>query len=271
MNEVRRLRPLLGTYVEIGACDAQAALDPAISAAFAAIQEVHDLASFQQPDSLLSQLNRQLGIPLTVPYPLLMLLRLACLMTARSGRLFNCTVGGELVQAGVLPDHGCAVLLPRGDERDVVFCGREVCLRRPVRITLDGIAKGFAVDRAIRILRTRGVAAGWVNAGGDLRVFGDMALPVQRREPDERLTSLGWLREAAVATSIAWPQPQDRYPAWLVGADGAFAGQARAWTVMARRAWRADALTKVAALAPMAERQRLIEDLGGRLLEPAAS
>jgi thiamine biosynthesis lipoprotein len=36
--------------------------------------------------------------------------------------------------------------------------------------------------------------------------------------------------------------------------------------VLARRAWRADALTKVAALAPDASRQALLRRLGGRLL-----
>jgi Membrane-associated lipoprotein involved in thiamine biosynthesis len=34
----------------------------------------------------------------------------------------------------------------------------------------SGIAKGFAVDRAVKALRRAGVSS--VNAGGDLRVFG---------------------------------------------------------------------------------------------------
>lgn len=272
MSEVRRLRPLLGTYVEIGARGAPAVLDEAVSAAFAAIQEVHDLASFQSPASPLSQLNRQPGTPLLLPRPLVAVLRLARLMTARSGRLFNCTVGGALVQAGVLPDHGGPAALPCGDEHDLVIHGCAVCLRRPVRITLDGIAKGFAVDRAVRIMRARGVTAGWINAGGDLRAFGELSLPVQRREPDGRMLPLGWLRDAAVATSVRQRRPDPRFPGWLV-ADGDTAGaehEARAWTVLARQAWRADALTKVAALAPAATRQRLLESLGGHLLEPAA-
>src|SRR5882672_11890295 len=36
---------------------------------------------------------------------------------------------------------------------------------------LDGIAKGFAVDRAVDALQSAGMRAGVVNAGGDLRVF----------------------------------------------------------------------------------------------------
>src|SRR4051794_29261808 len=36
---------------------------------------------------------------------------------------------------------------------------------------LDGIAKGFAVDRAVEALQAAGVPAGTGNAGGGLRVF----------------------------------------------------------------------------------------------------
>ena len=41
-----------------------------------------------------------------------------------------------------------------------------------VRIDLGGIAKGFAVDRALEALRGFGISSGMVNAGGDLAAFG---------------------------------------------------------------------------------------------------
>lgn len=271
MNEIRRMRPLLGTFVEIGA-RGEAASDALVSAAFAAMQEIHDLASFQQADSALSRLNRQPGVWQELPFSLLMILRLAREMTACSERLFNCTLGGALVARGALPDHGGPEALAVGDESDIEIRGRQARLRRPVRITLDGIAKGFAIDRAVRIMRDGGAAAGWVNAGGDLRVFGDMQLALQRREADETLSVLGQLRDAAVATSVWRPHFDARYPALLLGAGSAEDEPAQAWTVLARRAWRADALTKVAALAPAAERRQRVQALGGVLLElPSAS
>jgi len=68
---------------------------------------------------------------------------------------------------------------------------------------LDGIAKGFAVDRAVECLRDAGIEAGVVNAGGDLRVFGPAFEEVYVRPPQRpaELLSLGSVREAAVATS----------------------------------------------------------------------
>jgi thiamine biosynthesis lipoprotein len=53
----------------------------------------------------------------------------------------------------------------------------------PVIVDLGGIAKGFAVDRAVEALRRCGVSSGFVNAGGDLRVFGDGARHALVRHP----------------------------------------------------------------------------------------
>jgi thiamine biosynthesis lipoprotein len=50
---------------------------------------------------------------------------------------------------------------------------RTVVAHAPLRIDLGGIAKGYAVDRALLALRTSGCCGGLVNAGGDMAVFGD--------------------------------------------------------------------------------------------------
>lgn len=44
--------------------------------------------------------------------------------------------------------------------------------RQGVRVDLGGIAKGYAVDQAIELLRHRGVQSARVSAGGDMRLLG---------------------------------------------------------------------------------------------------
>lgn len=148
-------------------------------------------------------------------------------------------------------------------------------LRRPVRLTLDGIAKGFAVDLAVEAMRRCGARAGWVNAGGDMRAFGDVTVPVLRREagpaaPAEgAMALLGGLRDMAVATSQVLDEAaaaQAALPARIVAPHGAAAAHG-VWTVLARSAWRADALTKVAACTAPERRAPLLQRLGGTLLE----
>lgn len=268
MAELRRMRPLLGTFVEVGARGHGAGL--AIDAAFACIERAQASWSFHDAGSELSQLNRAPGCRVALHADTLRLLRIAKALMRGSGGAFDCTVGGLLVHNGALPDHGGPEPLARGHADDIEIGTSWARLRRPVRLTLDGIAKGYAVDLAIRALRRERAAAGWVNAGGDLRVFGDMALPVQRRELDGRFISLGALRDAALASSRAVATDHadddgDSFPACIV----APAGQASApgvWTVLARSAWRADALTKVAATTPEAQREALVQRLGGCLV-----
>jgi thiamine biosynthesis lipoprotein len=109
--------------------------------------------------------------------------------------------------------------------------------------SLDGIAKGFAVDRAVDCLLEAGVAGGVVNAGGDLRVFGEASEPIYIR-PTESPASLiyaGNFRDVALATSggALLVDPLRRAAAPALGA-----------TVFAADCMTADALTKPCMLDP---------------------
>jgi thiamine biosynthesis lipoprotein len=109
---------------------------------------------------------------------------------------------------------------------------------------LDGIAKGFAVDRAVECLQHAGIASGVVNAGGDLRVFGDEPEEIYLRLPHEprRLMRLGYLTNAAIATSAC---------AGLVDPLRAARSLAAGASVIAPDCTSADALTKPCMLEPL--------------------
>lgn len=258
-----RQRPCLGTFVEIGVAVREGVVpDAAIDGAFACIADIQRLMSFHDPDSDLSRLNRARGAAVTLDRRTRRVLRLARAMTRASGGLFNCTVGAQLVAQGRLPDHGVDAAAS-GNADDIVISGDCARLAAPMLITLDGIAKGYAVDCAIDVLRPACTGA-YVNAGGDMRVFGPWPLPVHRRELDGSLKALGALSNAALATS-SLGQDADRFPGLIVGGD--IAPPAGVFSVLSRRSWRADALTKVAALTPEAGRADAIGRLGGLYVE----
>lgn len=266
---MRRMRPLLGTFVEVGLRDAD--VPQAIEAAFAAIELAQARWSFHDRTSELSHLNNTLGTRVPLSQATLQLLRLALALMRASGGAFDCTIGGTLVAAGVLPDHGGPAPLPGGTPADVELGSGWARLRRPVRLTLDGIAKGQAVDLAIHAMRGAGAAAGWVNAGGDMRAFGDLALPVSLREADGSHRPLGRLRDAAMATSAVAGRAGGEsaaFPGHIIGKTGQ-PPRPGTFTVLARRAWRADALTKVAACTPAGRRAQTVARLGGHLVEAA--
>ena len=41
-----------------------------------------------------------------------------------------------------------------------------------VRVDIDGIAKGYAIDQAVEVLQRSGASGGMIDVGGDLRIFG---------------------------------------------------------------------------------------------------
>jgi thiamine biosynthesis lipoprotein len=150
--------------------------------------------------------------------------------------------------------------LPRFDRRfgrggswsDIVL-DREytVRFRRPLIVDLGGIAKGFAVDRAVEALKNRGVVTGIVNAGGDLRTFGPASQLIHVRHPTKstRVAGAVRLRERAMATSGIYFERRKHHRQYvsplLDGRTGQSARRLISVSVAAAECMAADALTKI--------------------------
>jgi len=140
-----------------------------------------------------------------------------------------------------------------GNWRDVILeknC--TVRFRQRVIVDLGGIAKGFAVDRAVEALKRAGVPSGAVNAGGDLRVFGLKSELVHLRCPDEPMQPAGAIKlhERALATSGIYFAQKRRGRAVVSSLlDGRTCRSSRkviSVSVAASACMIADALTKIA-------------------------
>jgi thiamine biosynthesis lipoprotein len=185
MAIVRRARPLLGTLVEIGVpATAFAEAGRAVDAAFARIARVQSRLSRFDPRSDIGRFNAASArASLAIDDDTAAVLTAAATLRDESNGLFDVTLGtgakGWRVEARAL-----------------------VKLAEGVRIDLGGIGKGFAVDTAVETLVACGVEAGWVNAGGDLRAFGALAVPIALR--DERrggASRFATIEDGAFATS----------------------------------------------------------------------
>ena len=212
---VRRARPLLGTLVEIGAVTidgaSQATVD-AVDAAFARIEALQERLSRFIDASDIGRFNAApADACIDVGDDARAVLRAAAALRDASDGAFDVTLGSG-ARAWRLDDRGVHKF---GDA---------------VRIDLGGIAKGHAVDCAVATLEACGVASGWVNAGGDLRAFGDLAVPIELRdEVAGGVRRFATIEDGAFATSRR------------EAADGV----ARHASVAAPRCLWADALTKV--------------------------
>jgi thiamine biosynthesis lipoprotein len=219
---VRRARPLLGTTVMIHvrrdaqagqARDGSRSLHYAIDAAFDGIERIACAMSAHRRDSDLARLARaQPGSLATLDPHTVRVLRIAQQWHALSRGAFDPVIAARhLAARGVRPAFDGIALEPSATLRDVEIVSNSVVrLTAPLPLDLGGIAKGYAVDRAVEILREHGIASALVNAGGDLRAYGPAAWPVEVRHPasfsrTRRLTGLRALTNSALATSVAAP------------------------------------------------------------------
>lgn len=232
---VRRLRPALGTYVEVSATStadnfATAQLARAVDRAYAAIAAVESQLSVFRESSDVARLNRlPAGRALRVGLDAWRVLSFARRLSELCGGVFDITTA----RCG-----GWKSILPNADGT--------VTKTADVEINLGGIGKGYAVDRAIDALRAAGVASGHVNGGGDIAVFG-AAQPIQVRHPTnlERCIVVGQLADGAVATSANYFDHRGRERVQMT--FGTDRNRAASVTVVAPTCQAADALTKVVA------------------------
>lgn len=232
---LRRARPLLGTLVEIGVVQGEPA---PIEVGFAAIQAVQRGLSRFDPDSDIARFNTlAAGTSLIIQTDTACVLQLAQALHERTAGLFDVSLG-----TGPAQWH----------------CEGQTLHKRAAGVQLDlgGIAKGHAVDQAVLALQAAGVTAGWVNAGGDLRVFGNIEVPLHLRDEDAGgVQPFAHLSEGAFATSHYGPQSRCQLHGQRDDARPAHV------SVAAPTCLWADALTKIAALAGPTCRG-LMDDVG---------
>ena len=143
--------------------------------------------------------------------------------------------------------------------------------RAGMKITLGGIAKGYAVDRAAALLDTAGFTNFIVQAGGDMYVSGDKAgtpWVVGIRDPrgtrDETF-AVAPIRDHSFSTSgdyeRGFVKDGVRYHHILDPRTGQPARASRAVTIMAKDAFTADAWSKVLFILGAKDAMALVEKL----------
>ncbi|HXY41131.1 MAG TPA: FAD:protein FMN transferase [Vicinamibacteria bacterium] len=171
-------RVTMGCTATVRACGAEAGvLQAAVAAALDEIDRLDALLSNYRRDSPLSRVNREAALgPVAVEPELFDFVALCLRWSRESDGAFDATVGplmrawGFFRGEGRVPDEA---ELRRAREavgyRHVVLdpVARTVRFDRPgVELDPGGLGKGYAVDRAVEVLRRRGIASALVNLGG---------------------------------------------------------------------------------------------------------
>jgi len=214
-TEIVRNESLMGTIVTIKVVhtDGQAA-NASIDKAFAEMRRIEALLTNTATDSEVSRLNTQGEVKPASP-ELIQVLRLSVEAGELSGGAFDVTVQPLLdLYTHSFRDlkrpptgEGINTTLEDVDYRKIEVHDGWAAIPTNMSITLGGIAKGYIIDVAFRVLQADGIENILVNAGGDIRARGSNAqrlpwtLALQNpREATDYITRIH-ASDVAVATS----------------------------------------------------------------------
>lgn len=283
---VERSRVSMGSQLRIGAWttdDARAV--ETFEDIFKEFDRLENLLSVWKDGSDVIRMNRNAGVaPVPVSDDTINVLKEAADASVVTRGKFDITFGAladiwrfDHDQDNSVPDRQLIeIRLPRIDYRAVQVdaTARTAFISRPnMKVHLGGIGKGYAVDRAIAMLRARGFADFLIQAGGDLYVAGSngpvpwtlgIADPRGSHEPFATLD----VRDGTFSTSgdyeRSFMKDGKRYHHIIDPDYGEpSVSGCRSVTLVANRAVVADAISKGVFLLGPVEGMKLIEELPG--------
>ena len=264
----------LGTTVTltvVGDADASGAIDRA----FHWFRHVESHCSRFDPSSELMQLTRHVGLPVGVSDLLFEAVRFALAVAEQTQGAFDPTVGQTMEARGFNREHRTGGIIRTDIEapddvswRDVDLDAeqRTITLRRPLVLDLGAVAKGLAIDMAVKeLLPFRDFA---IDAGGDLYLGG--------RNPNGEKWSIGIrhprkagdvidvlrLSDTAICTSGDYERTQGDEHHIVDPRTGRSAGGSASVTVLAPTAMLADAVATAAFVLGPDEGLDFCESLG---------
>ena len=191
---------------------------PARAALQASVDEVDAQMSTWKPDSDLMRLNAApVGGWVAVPERLCAVLLLGLGIGRASGGAFDIAMGDAVTAWGFGPEAAAterirtamtADRLPADRALEIDATSGLVRKNAPVALDLNGIAKGYGVDRLAETLAALGIDDALVGIDGEMRALGQRpdgqawTIAVEAPDPERRAPhSILALQDAAVATS----------------------------------------------------------------------
>lgn len=256
----------------------------AARAGFDRIAALEQMMSDYRPSSELARLHENAGRFVSVSPELFHVLRTGVTTARRTSGAFDPTVGplvllwrqarrqGRLPAAATLAEARSRV---SWRDLDLDSAGSRVRLRGGMRLDVGGVAKGYIIEQALHLLRSRGAGRALIEAGGDI-VVGDsppgrngwqVDVPHGDAEVARRAASV---ENAAIATSGPGAQFVEiegaRYSHVVDPRTGWALTSGVHATVIARDAAVADALATALTVLPAEDRQQVMMHYGDVVL-----
>jgi thiamine biosynthesis lipoprotein len=283
--EYKKSRALMDSYVSITVVsDSRENSRSAVEQAFAAIESFGKRINFYSDTSELAMINRSAGAAGTPVSPdTLDIIKKAVFVSEASGGAFDPTVG-PVVQLWDFhetvkprPDN-IKDRLPLVNYRNIIIEKDKALVmlkKKNMLLDLGGIAKGYAADIAVDILKKNGISSGLVAIAGDIRAFGlkpggkpwniGIKNPRQKDRSDEIIAKIP-LTDKAISTSGDYERffivDNKRYHHLLDPKTGFPAYRSRSVSIIADKGVFADAFSTAVFVLGPDEGMNLVKKMG---------
>ena len=219
--EVNTIKYLLGTEIKITAVHSNIdSMKKAMYFAFKEIERIQSVMSVQIDTTEASAINHNAGIsPVKVSFELYSIINRSIDYSKKYNGIFDITIGPVSELWGFssdkkitsLPDKNLIDSLIKLVDYKLIILNPDdtsVYLSKiGMKIDLGGIAKGYAVDRAVEVMKDFGMKDFFVNAGGDIYVSGmktpdqKWSIGIKNPRDEKKLIAEFEVSEMAVGTS----------------------------------------------------------------------
>ncbi|MEC9298363.1 MAG: FAD:protein FMN transferase [Gemmatimonadota bacterium] len=281
LHRVRQTRTQMGTLVTISAVHPNAeAARIMVADTFDEIERLESLLSRHRAGTPVWRLN-ETGVLRAPPPEVLDVIQKGLDYSALTAGAFDMTIApllnlynSSFSETGGAPprEQIQRALVLVGSERVQVGPGEIAFEKAGMAVTLDGIAKGYIVDRAVEVLRRRGAERVLVNAGGDMASAGEAlggdAWRIGLQDPRVPDGNLGvvQLQGESVATSgdyVQYLTPDMSLHHIIDPRTGSSPGHTSGVSVVAPSAMAADALSTAALVLGPRDGMELLDRLEG--------
>jgi thiamine biosynthesis lipoprotein len=217
VHQIKSTRLAMGTVVEIIVIDkSEESGKKAIDASFNEINRISNLFYEGNPESAIYAFNYKKDYKVEMPLEVLELVQRSLVVSQKTKGAFDMTMGillplYDFKKDSPAPPDPLLIkkLLPYVDYTTLTVDLKNQTLESEyieTSLATGGIVKGYAIDRAIEILKQKQVAGALINAGGDIRAIerddGDLwRIGIQHPRNPQKILYTIEIAEGAVTTS----------------------------------------------------------------------
>lgn len=216
IKTIKRVQIILGTLVEIQVADKdEEKIELAINKAFDEIKRIDNLFTTYNQNSPVFKINFDTSSIINLHPEIYQLMILCDSISKISNYAFDISIerliniwGFDSKNFRIPPRISIDSTLEFSGWRNVTILGDNKIMRKKnVRFNFGAVAKGYAVDKAIDVLKNYGLKDVLVNAGGDVKVLGKKwHIGIKHPRLNNEIIEVITLQNSSIATSGDYEQ-----------------------------------------------------------------